>query len=136
MVSVLKLLAVCVLLTAVQSLHGKQHTQASCQNLIRNGGFEFPPVGKETDLPKIPGWRSSFGAKTIKITNGPTLNPSVKSQVAELDANSNLIQKVRNLKPGQSYQLLVEYAKRVGREASKNSFTVYWDGKVVKTVKL
>lgn len=52
----------------------------------------------------------------------------------ELDANSNLIQRVKRLTPGTNYKLLVEYAKRVGREASKNSFTVYWNGKVVKTI--
>lgn len=106
------------------------HAQ-STPNLVVNGGFEAPALGRGSVqyFPSIPGWSMQSGC-SIEIQNHVAGSPMEGAQHLELDSfcPTTLFQNF-NTQAGHSYLLSFGYSPRPG--VSDNLIRVYWDGLLV-----
>jgi hypothetical protein len=97
-------------------------------NLIINGSFEdtIQANGTWDIYAAVNGWTTTNG---IEIRNNVVGTASDGKNFAELDTNANSsIDQVISTTAGQTYQLLFDYAGRIGETDLTNGISVFWNG--------
>jgi Protein of unknown function (DUF642) len=103
-------------------------------NLIINGSFEdtIQADGTWDIYAAVNGWTATNG---IEIRNNVVGTASDGKNFVELDAreNSSLSQTISTIS-GSAYQLLFDYAGRIGQSADENALEVYWNGDLISPI--
>jgi hypothetical protein len=103
-------------------------------NLIINGSFEdtIQANGTWDIYAAVNGWTTTNG---IEIRNNVVGEASGGSNFAELDTTGNSsIQQTISTSAGQAYELLFDYAGRVGQADLTNGISVFWNGSLLSNL--